>query len=182
MKVLTRREFILLQISKLHLKLMVSPCIVECAKANSKQLSGSKFQLPFTKSKKIFSLVEFGQAMQAVRSPSMVASSMRLSVDHSKLFSIRDFERAVVKLRNKKERKSSIAHSTPVIAPEVDKAGPGLAINRDDASGESSGAESAVGSSQEKDIEDLHTTTETTEHTQGKLFYWFICAELASVN
>jgi hypothetical protein len=138
--------------------------------------------LPFTKSKKIFSLVEFGQAMQAVRSPSMVASSIRLSADHSKLFSIRDFERAVVKLRNIKERKSSIANSTPVIAPEADNTGPGPAINVDDASGESSAAQSEVGSSQEKDIEDLHTTTETTEHTQGKLFYWFMCGELASVN
>jgi len=108
--------------------------------------------------------------MQAVRSPSMVASSMRQSADHSKLFSIRDFERAVVKLRNKNERKSSIAHSTPVVEPEADAANLSPAINGDDASGESSGAESGVGSSQEKDIDELHTTTETTEHSQGQSF------------
>jgi hypothetical protein len=107
---------------------------------------------------------------------------MCLPADDSILFSIRDFEKAMMKMINEKEGKSSIAHSTPVIAPEADNTGPGPAINGDDASGESSGAESAVGSSQEKDIEDLHTTTETTEHTRGKLFYWFICAELASVN
>jgi hypothetical protein len=107
--------------------------------------------------------------MQAVRSPSMIASSMRLSTDHSKLFSIRDFERAVVKLRNANARKSSTAHSTPVVEPEEDNANSGSLINEDDtAAGGSSGTESDVASSQEKVNEELHTTTETTEHSQGK--------------
>lgn len=130
--------------------------------------------MPFTKSKKIFSLVEFGQAMQAVRSPSMIATSMRLSTDHSKLFSIRDFERAVVKLRNVNNRKSSTALSTlDVVQPEEDEGTPYSAVSEDEAAGGSFDGESEKGSSQEKANDELHTTTETTEHSQGQLILNF---------
>jgi hypothetical protein len=141
-----------------------------CANANVKQLAGSKFKLPFAKSKKLFSLVELGQAMQAVRSPSMIASSIRLSTDHSKLFSIRDFERAVVKLRNRKQSKSSTA------AAEVETEPQGADVTKDQAAGgSSSDAESEKGSSQDKANDELHITTETTEHSQGQYLLLFLC-------
>lgn len=107
--------------------------------------------------------------MQAVRSPSMIATSMRQSTDRSNLFSIRDFERALVKLRN---RQSKSANVTPaVVEPEVDKVSTDslTSINKDDDAGGSADAESEGGSSQEKANDELHTTVESTEHSQGQL-------------
>lgn len=114
----------------------------------------------------MFTLIEFGLAMQAVRSPSMIATSMRQSTDRSKLFSIRDFERALVKLRN---RQSKSANLTPAeVEPEVDEVNTDshTSINKDDDAGGSADSES---SSQEKANEELHTTVESTEKSQGQL-------------
>jgi len=63
--------------------------------------ANSLFKQPHSRDK-IFTLAELGKAMMNVRSPSMIAnSSTLLHGNQTKLFSIRDFERALIKLKKK---------------------------------------------------------------------------------
>jgi hypothetical protein len=56
----------------------------------------------------MFTLADFGKMMVSVRSPSMIQNSSNAPGNQTKLFSLRDFERALVKLRNRSEQNKPV--------------------------------------------------------------------------